>query len=141
MDKVTMVVPKLLIAASLLWFAWYLLSSKAREANRYFGRIQSTKDLADRYRMIRQGLITPTQKEYFILSLSEYNLEREIYELFRDQGFKEIGETQFNSYRSRLTFRRVQLSHPLEEEVVYFNDNQSVRTPSESVGEGLSVTY
>ena len=125
-------IAKLLFCAFLLWLAYRIYDEPNRDWRRHFKAVRELENKEGHYRSLRAGFEAPKPSEKWILDLSEYEFEKEIYRLYLSYplGY-EIAESKWRKYLNRrgdgIEFVRIETSHPTEDIVLYVNENQPVK--------------
>jgi len=116
---------KVLLFVGFLYAAYYVSTYRIRYANNYFRRIRELKATAFHLREVNLGLQIPKRHEQDFKFMSRYDLEVIIRDMFIEQGFEEIGLSEWSRYMQTANYKTERLPYSNESVVHYFNDNKA----------------
>lgn len=138
---------KVVLFLTICWICFRIATYPNRVANRHFANIRWTKSEGDRMVNVQRGGETPRRGEEYLLDMDIVNVERLIRQMYYERGLSECGDTRWYKFLHSLEFKRIEerrpvvrreeeTPSPIEMERVVYYENQQVKPPSRTVGEG-----
>lgn len=115
---------KVLLFVGIAFIAFRIATYRIRYANEYFREIRKLKSTAHHLREVNMGIQIPKRHEQDFRFMSRYDLEVMIRDMFIEQGFEEIGLSEWSRYMRTANYRTENLPYSNESVIHYFNDNK-----------------
>jgi len=140
---------KIILFGFVCLISYLFVTHRTRSTRRYFRHINRVHAEADRLRDVQRSVSRPKRGEDYIVDLDIMSLEREIRDMYHNEGLTEIGDSRWGQFLYKLQYQRkreergdilkkgtLKDSSPTPMENVVYYEDQRIKPKTLPVGEG-----